>query len=189
MQRHVDPKPPAHRIALPVLGVLVAVLGIQLVREKNHVAQLRSGLFATTRAFVAGTTVPSIPLTQLGGRATTLDSLCWDNSGIVAIFVRESCTLCSELQSDWRELASRMATGRVVLVELDPGREAGPSQEPEGGRVIETFAGAYGPPGTLHPTSVPAVMVSDEACRIQAVSGGLTSTRLLLRTVAREEDR
>lgn len=161
------------------LGLLL-LLSWQLLATKRANATLRGEISRGTRAFVAGDSLPALPVLLADGSRVEAPGFCDGKSALLLVISSPACVFCRRLAPEWRTLAGR--PGLAVLV-VETGAEARSGST--AGNLYQATAENAALVETLGIREVPTVYLSGPDCRIQAAGSGLTASRAVL-SLARE---
>lgn len=178
---------PARTLSLWPLLLTVLVLGltVELIRQKSRNVEARVAIRKTTRAFIRGNPVPGIPVVMADGKAAKLSDACVPGQRLVAVFTQKGCAACERLAPSWTALANESRSTRVLLVNVSGGAGS-PAQTPtsptaEGAPRVAAAGVAYNDFFTaFRLNAVPAVLVTDFSCQVQAGGSGLVVGRTLI---------
>jgi hypothetical protein len=161
------------------LGLLL-ILSWQLLAAKRANATLRGEISRGTRAFVAGDSLPALPVLLADGSRVEAPGFCDGKSALLLVISSPACVFCRTLAPEWRTLAGR--EGLAVLV-VETGPEARSAST--AGNLYQATAENAAIVQVLGIREVPAVLLSGPDCRIEAAGSGLTASRAVL-SLARE---
>lgn len=161
-------------------GALIVIVSVQLVREKNLRASLRSELRTSTTAWIAGAGTPDLPI-LVNGAQSSLPRLCEELGALVLYVSREDCRACGQFEPLWHEFVETRDGAGFLELHLDGAGT--PSDGPDA--LLHGTASPGQVVRFLRVEQVPALLVLDGECRIRAAGAGLHSTRLALEAVDR----
>lgn len=156
-------------------ALLVVLLAWQLMAEKRENARMRGEIARSTRAFVTGDSLPSLPVRLAAGDSMDVRRLCDGRRPVLLVVSSPACEDCRRLAPEWARLGNRPD---LTLLVIEP-RDAGQPTPPVGrARVVSARPDDI--IRSLRIAQVPSVLSIGTDCRVTAAGTGLSASRSVL---------
>jgi len=167
-----------------LLSGLILLLSAQLYRVRATKSGLEAEIARTTQSLGLGSTLPEIPYAKTGTAAPDSGRVCVDHARMLILFSGNRCEACRALEGLLRPL--EVSSGYSILI-------LGTDGAPHLGEHLQKARHGVIEPALvttkLDVREVPAVIVTDTACRVTDGAIGPTGSTALLNRLGQEVTR